>query len=111
MKRCRLSTEIEQGYHQARGSSAAADELEAAFRERVKYVAALDDAYQEARRAIETLPKSGPPLCPATEPVISTADPSAAALSQQPVADHTSRNRKESTSRLRQPARPPFQAS
>lgn len=94
---CRLSTQLEEGTPPSVASSAAANELEVAFRERVKYVAALDDAYQEARRAIETLPKSGPPLCPATEPVISTADPSAAALSQQPVAD-TSRDREESTS-------------
>ena len=107
----RLSTEIDQGVPSGAGSSAAVDELETAFRERVKYVAALDDVYQEARRVIETLPKSGPPLYPATEPVISTADPSATALSQQPVADQTSRDRKESTSRLRQPTRPPFQAS
>ena len=48
---CRLSTELEEGTSPSVGSSAAANELEAAFRERVKYVAALDDAYQEARRA------------------------------------------------------------
>jgi hypothetical protein len=54
---CRLSTELEEGTPPSAGSSAAANELEAAFRERVKYVAALDDAYQEARRAgSSTLP-------------------------------------------------------
>jgi len=67
---CRLSTELEEGTPPTADSSAVADELEAAFRERVKYVAALDNAYQEARRASETLAKSEPPLYPATEPVI-----------------------------------------
>jgi len=64
---CRLSIELEEGIPASVGSPAVANELETAFRERVKYVAALDDAYQEARRAIETLSKSGPTLCPATE--------------------------------------------
>ena len=54
---CRLSAELEEGTPSSVGSSAASDELEAAFRERVKYVAALDNAYQEARRAgSSTLP-------------------------------------------------------
>jgi len=73
---CRLSAELEESATPNVGSSAAANELEAAFRERVKYVATLDDAYQEARRAIETLPKSGTPLCPATEATGSSTLPS-----------------------------------
>ena len=73
---CRLSTELEEGTPPTVGSPAVANELEAAFRERVKYVAALDDAYQEARRAIETLPRSGPSLCPATEATGSSSLPS-----------------------------------
>jgi hypothetical protein len=48
---CHLSTELEEGRASSLDSSAAANELEAAFQERVKYVAALDEAYQEARRA------------------------------------------------------------
>jgi len=108
---CRLSTELEEGILPNTAPCAAADELEAAFRERVKYVAALDDAYQKAQRSIEMSRKSGTLLNPATEPAIYTTGPSAATLSQQPVADHASRDRKESTSQLRQPARPPFQAS
>ena len=50
---CRLSIELEEGTPRSEGLSAAADKLEAAFRERVKYVAALDGAYQKAQRAIE----------------------------------------------------------
>ena len=73
---CRLSAELEESAPPNVGSSAAANELEAAFGERVEYVAALDDAYQEARRAIETLPKSGPPLRPAIEATGSSTLPS-----------------------------------
>jgi hypothetical protein len=73
---CRLSTELEEGTPPSVGSSAAANELEAAFRERVKYVAALDDAYQEGRRTIEMLSKSGPRPFPATEATGSSTIPS-----------------------------------
>jgi len=73
---CRLSAELEESIPPSVASSAAANELEAAFRGRVEYVAALDDAYQEARRAIETLPKSGPPLRPAIEATGSSTLPS-----------------------------------
>ena len=55
-----LSDEIESTLQSAEALSAAADELEADFRKRVKYVATMDRSYQEAQRLIETLNKSAP---------------------------------------------------
>lgn len=76
-----LAAEIEQTPQPAEASCAAADEMEAAFRERVKYVTSIDHAYQKARRVIETLNKSG---LSTTEAGFPTTDPSAAMLSGQP---------------------------
>jgi hypothetical protein len=56
----RLCAELEQTPQPAEASRAAADKMEAAFRERVKYVANIDKAYQKARRIIETLEKQCP---------------------------------------------------
>jgi hypothetical protein len=53
-----LSAKVEDTPQPGEASSAAADEMDAAFRERVKYVATLDNAYQGAQRLIETLNKS-----------------------------------------------------
>jgi Sulfotransferase family len=56
-----LCAEIEQIPQPARASRAAADEMEAAFAERVKYVATMDTAYQKARRIVEKLNYSALP--------------------------------------------------
>jgi len=53
-----LFDEVERTAQPAEAASAAANEMEAAFRERVKYVATMDNAYQMAQRLIETLNKS-----------------------------------------------------
>ena len=78
-KATRLSAELGKTAQPAEASSAAADAMEAAFRERVKYLASIDKAYQKARRVIET---SGLALDATTEAVFPTADPSAVALSR-----------------------------
>jgi malonyl CoA-acyl carrier protein transacylase len=66
----RLSAEVEATSQPATVSSTAAEEIEAAFRERVKYVATVDNLYQKAQRIIETSKQIW--------------DPSAAALFRQP---------------------------
>jgi len=47
----RLSTQLEKGAQPSAPCSAAVNQLEAAFRDRVKYVAGLDAAYQQERAA------------------------------------------------------------
>jgi len=78
-----LSAELEETPQSAKVSSDAAAEMETAFRGRVKYMATIDSAYQNARRIIETSNKSGSALRPAMETVSPVADPSAAVLSRQ----------------------------
>jgi len=82
-KAVRLSAELEETPQSAKVSSDAAAEMETAFRGRVKYMATIDSAYQNARRIIETSNKSGSALRPAMETVSPVADPSAAVLSRQ----------------------------
>jgi Sulfotransferase family len=65
-----LSAEVERTAPPAEASSAAADEMEAAFRERVRYVATMDNAYQGAQRLIETLNKAEQTADPATKAVL-----------------------------------------
>ena len=54
-----LSAKVERTFQPAEASSATADEMESAFRERVRYVATMDNAYQRAQRLTETLNKPG----------------------------------------------------
>ena len=54
-----LSAEIEETPQASEHSPSAADELEAEFRERVRYVANLDHAYQQARQITATMSDSG----------------------------------------------------
>ena len=82
-KATQLCAKVEQTPQPAETSSAAVDEMEAAFRERVRYVANIDTAYQKARRIIETVSDSGLLSNLATE-ALEIADPSASVLSQQP---------------------------
>jgi hypothetical protein len=65
-----LSAEVERTFPPAEASSTATEEMEAAFRERVRYVATMDNAYQRAQQLIETLNKSGRPADPATKAVL-----------------------------------------
>jgi hypothetical protein len=65
-----LSAKVERTFQPAEAPSAAADEMETAFRERVRYVATMDNAYQRAQRLTETLNKSGRPADPATKAVL-----------------------------------------
>ena len=60
-KATRLCAEIEETPQPASASCTAADEMEAAFAERVRYVGTRYDAYQEARRIIEKHDHSAPP--------------------------------------------------
>ena len=53
----RLSTEVEKTPQPPEASPAASDEMEAAFNERVKYVATLASEYRRAQRIITTLQK------------------------------------------------------
>src|SRR6266436_3719668 len=65
-----LSDEVERTAQPADASSAAANEMEAAFRERVRYMATIDNAYQGAQRLIETLNKSEQTAGPAIKAVL-----------------------------------------
>lgn len=82
-KATQLSAKVEQTPQPAEASSAAADEMEVAFRERVRYVANLDNAYHVAQRIIKTFNDAGPTSNLATE-TVEIADPSSSALSPQP---------------------------
>jgi len=81
-KATRLCAEIEETPQPARASRAAADEMEAAFAERVTYVAAMDNAYQKARRIIEKLNHSALPLCVMTQAALAIAALCGAVLPQ-----------------------------
>ena len=59
----RLCADIEQTPQSTEASSTAADEMEVAFRARVKYLANIDTEYQKARRIIE-LERFGSALIP-----------------------------------------------
>jgi len=83
-KAVHLCAEVEETPQPTEVSPAAADEMDAAFRGRVKYMATIDTAYQKARRIIETSNKSESALHPAMETVSPITDPSAAVLSRQP---------------------------
>ena len=65
-----LSAEVERTPQPREDSSATTDQIEAAFRERLKYVATMDNAYQGAQRLIETLNKSEQAAGPATKTVL-----------------------------------------
>jgi hypothetical protein len=81
-KATRLYAEIEETPQPTRASCSAADEMEAAFTERVRYVATVDHAYQKARRIIEKLNHSALPICIMTQAALAIAGPCAAFLSQ-----------------------------
>jgi hypothetical protein len=78
----RLSAEMQQTAQSSEPSAAAADEMEEAYRERVKYMAALDSAYEKARQIIKTLNHAALPLCVMTQAALAIADPCVTVLSQ-----------------------------
>jgi hypothetical protein len=81
-KATRLCAKIKETPQPARASRAAVEEMEAAFGERVKYMATIDSAYKKARRIIKTLNHSGLSLYMMTQTALVIADTSAAVLSQ-----------------------------
>jgi hypothetical protein len=78
----RLSAEMQQAAPPSETSAAAADEMEEAFRERVKYVATLDSAYQKTRQIIKRLNHAALPLYVMTQAALAIADPCLTVLSQ-----------------------------
>jgi len=79
----KLSDELQRLPQPCEPSLAAADEMEAGFRERVKYVANVDGAYQKARQMIKTLQNSGlPSNLAADAPVVELTSTYAAVSSQ-----------------------------
>jgi len=56
----RLSQLLETTQQATEASFNAADEMEASFRERVRYMATVDSAYQTSQQVIENLNKSAP---------------------------------------------------
>ncbi len=80
----RLCAEVEQSPQPVEASFVTADEMEVAFRERVKYVADLDGAYQKAQQIIKTLHDSGLPSDLAAEAAaVELTGPYAAVSSQR----------------------------
>jgi Sulfotransferase family len=73
-KASQLYVELGRSPQPADASPAAADKIEAAFRERVGYVANLDNAYQQARRASGRSSDSAPTSHQAIELALSTGN-------------------------------------
>jgi hypothetical protein len=65
-----LSTLVVQNPPLLEDSSAAADEMHSVFRQRVKCMATIDNAYQSAQHLIASLRESGPAKRPATTAVL-----------------------------------------
>jgi sulfotransferase family protein len=78
----RLSAEMQQTAQPSEPSAAEADEMEEAFRERVKYMATLDSAYEKTRQILKTLNHAGLPLYVITQAALAIADPCVTVLSQ-----------------------------
>ncbi len=79
----RLCADLERSPQPVEASFAAADEMEVAFRERLKYVADLDGAYQKAQQIIKTLDDSGLPSGLTTEAAPEFTNSCAAISSQR----------------------------
>jgi Sulfotransferase family len=78
----RLSAEMQQAAQPSEPSAAAADEIEEAYRERVKYMATLDSAYKKTQQIIKALNHAALPLYVMTQAALAIADPCLAVLSQ-----------------------------
>jgi Sulfotransferase family len=81
-KAMRLCANVSEAPQADRPSREAADEMEAAFRERVDYTASVDRAYKKTRQIIKALNYSGLPLYVVTQAVLAFLDPCVVALSQ-----------------------------
>jgi hypothetical protein len=81
-KATRLCANVTEAPQPDRPSREAADEMEAAFRERVDYTAGVDRAYKQTRKIIKALNYSGLPLFAATQAALAIANPCIVALSQ-----------------------------
>ena len=81
-KATELSASVNETPQPRQGSCAAADEVEATFRERVKYMATIDKAYKKTRQIIKTLNQSGLPLYLISQAALAIADPYTTVLSQ-----------------------------
>ena len=81
-KATRLCASVNETAQPRQGSCAAAHEMETTFRERVKYMAAIDGAYQKTQQIIKALNRSGLPLYLITHAALAIADPCATVLSQ-----------------------------
>jgi hypothetical protein len=80
-KATRLSVNVSEAPQPDRPSREAADELEAAFRERVDYTADMHRAYKKTRKIIKALNYSGLPLFVASQAALAIANPCIVALS------------------------------
>ena len=79
----KLSDELQRLPQPCQPSLAASDEMEAGFRERVKYVATVDGAYQKAREMIKTFHDSRVPSnLPADAPAVELTSTYASVSSQ-----------------------------
>ena len=65
-----LSTLVVENPPPLEDSSASADEMQSAFRQRVRYIATIDNAYQSAQYLIASLRESGPAKRSATTAVL-----------------------------------------
>ena len=81
-KATRLCVNVSETPQADRPSREAADEMEAAFRERVDNTAGMDRAYKKTRQIIKALNYSGLSLYVVTHAALAIADPWAVALSQ-----------------------------
>ena len=81
-KATRLCASVNETPQPRQGSCAAADEMEATFRERVKYMATIDSAHKKTRQIIKTLNHSALPLYLMTQAALAIADPCASVLSR-----------------------------
>jgi hypothetical protein len=81
-KATRLCAAVNETPQPERPSREIANEMEAAFRERVDYTAGIDRAYKKTRQIIKSLNHSGLPLYVATQAALAIADPCIAALSR-----------------------------
>ncbi|PWT83767.1 MAG: hypothetical protein C5B58_06010 [Acidobacteria bacterium] len=81
-KAARLSAKLNETPQQPRPSKAAANEIEAAFRERGNYIASLDGENKKMRRLIKALNHSALPLYVMTQGVLAMTDAGPAILSQ-----------------------------
>jgi tRNA splicing ligase len=80
-KATRLCANVNKAPQEDRPSREAADEMEAAFRERVDYTASVDREYKKSQQIIKALNYSGLSLCLMVQAALAIADSCIVALS------------------------------